>query len=56
MQQVTERNRYILRVSAAKMNLRADCGAGATESCEKKEEILPGTTPRNRVMAVCAPR
>jgi hypothetical protein len=31
------------------------CGAGIAEPCEKKEEILPGTTPQNRGMAVFAP-
>ncbi len=32
------------------------CGAGAAESCENKEEILPGTTPQNRATGGARPR
>ena len=38
------------------MNLHPDCGAGAAESCEKKEEILPGKMPQSQAMGECAPR
>jgi hypothetical protein len=37
-------------------NLHPDGGAGAIESCEKKEKILPGTTPQNRAKGASAPR
>ena len=38
------------------VNLHPDGGAGAIESCEKKERILPGTTPQNRAKGEFVPR
>ncbi len=46
---------YTAVIRRTGVNLHPDCGAGAAESCEKKEEILPGTTPQNRATGVCAP-
>jgi hypothetical protein len=55
MKRAPKPSHYILRVFATSGKL-GSLRAGTAESCENKEEILPGKTPRNRAMAVSVHR